>query len=168
MGFAHEPNVVEHHASAAPRLVPMEADAPDVLRSLWISENRADALVDEIAVVVPGDDLPVGESFSSHRGPEKALEEVALFLGRVDARFPRLRSHGLVLYRDSPDRDPFPLVRLDELRVIVRPCLSELRLQLSAVQHVAVGLHECRWAPRAREDRQLPSRRRERLLGEWN
>ena len=46
--------------------------------------------------------------------------------------------------------------------------LPEHRLQLSTVQHVASGLHERRRAPRTGEDRQLPTRRRQRLLGEWD
>src|SRR4029079_3954484 len=65
--LAHERNVVEHLITAAPRLVPVEADAPHVLRGFRVGEDGTDPLVDEIAVMVPDDDLPVAASFSSQR-----------------------------------------------------------------------------------------------------
>ena len=133
-----------------------------------IGEDGADPLVDEIAVVVPRDDLPIGQPLARHRRAEEALEEVALLLGGVDARLPRLGRHRFVLNRDPPDVDALALVRLDELRVVVRPRLPELRRQLSTVQHVAIRLHECRRTPRAGEERELSAGRREHLLDEWD
>src|SRR5213075_2210068 len=107
--------------------------APHVLRGLRVAQDGADALVDEIAVVIPRDDFPVAQPLSLHRGAEVVLEEVAFVLGAVDARLPRLCRHGLVLYADAPDGNAFPLIRLDELRVVPGPRRCELRRQLSAV-----------------------------------
>src|ERR1043165_5699860 len=96
------------------------------------------------------------------------LEEVALVLGRVDARLPLLRRHRLVLNTDAPDGYAFALVSPNELDEIVGPRLVELWLQLAAVQHVVVVFHERRRAPRASENVETIARRRDDLLDEGN
>src|SRR5256714_5536622 len=167
-GLVNELDVVEHHLATAPRLVPMESDSPQVAGCFRITEQRADALVNQVAVVIPAEDFLFAESGTSHRGTEVILEEVPLLLGGVDARLPGLRSHRLVLDRDSPDRNPFVLVSFDEFRVVVRPRLIELGLQLSAVQHVVVRLHECRRTPRAAEKSEPAPCSGDRALDEGN
>src|SRR6202022_3563316 len=108
------------------------------------------------------------EPFSPHRRAQVVLQEFSLVFRSVDARLPCLRRHGLVLNRNAPDGNFLFLVSLDELRVVVGPGLKELRLQLSTMQHVVVGLHECRWTPWTAEERELSAGGGERPLDEGN
>ena len=55
--LVYELDVVEHLVAAAPWLVPVKADAPHVLGGFGIFQDGADSLIDEIAVVIPGDDV---------------------------------------------------------------------------------------------------------------
>ena len=118
--------------------------------------------------MIPPEDFLFGQTRAFHGGAEEVLQEVSLLFGGVDAGLPCLRRHRLVLDGDSPDRNPFPLVSLDEFRVVVGPRLIELRLELSTVQHVVVGLHECRWTPRAAEESELSAGSRQRPLDKRN
>src|SRR5205085_3361209 len=134
--------------------------APDVLRCFGVFKNRARALVYQVAVVIPRENLLVAEALPSKGRPEVVLQEVPLVLRREDARLPLLSRHRLVLDGDAPDGYALGLIRLDELRVVVGPRLVELRLQLPAVEHVVVLLHEGGRAPGAREERESSAGRR--------
>ena len=165
-GLVHEPDVVVHRFAAAPGFVPVIGDAPDVARGFGVCEDRAGALIDEVAVMIPGEDFPVGQTFSAQGRAEVVLQEITLLFGGVDTGFPLLRRHRLVLNGDSPDVYAFPLIRLDELRVVVGPRLIKLCLELAAVQHVSVLFHEGGRTPGACEDREPPARRGQRALDE--
>jgi hypothetical protein len=102
--------------------------------------------------VIPGDDLLVSQPLALHRWTKIVLQKVAFLFRRVNARLPPLRSHRFVLNGDSPDWDSFRMICLDEPRVVIRPGLVELGLELAAVQNIVVVFHECRRAPRTRED----------------
>src|ERR1051326_5564108 len=69
-GFMHEPDVIEHRLAAAPWLIPVIADPPDIPRSFRVSEDYLGSLVNEITVVVPGNDLLITQPFSFHRRTE--------------------------------------------------------------------------------------------------
>jgi hypothetical protein len=84
----------------------MEAKTPHVSGRFWIGENGADTPVDEIAVVIPADNPPVGQPFPTHCRPEEVLDEIALILSGEDARLPCLRRHRLIRNRDRPDGMP--------------------------------------------------------------
>src|SRR5689334_8563655 len=166
--LAHELDVIKHRFAAAPRFVPVITNTPNILRRFRISQDRLRALVNEISIVIPNDDLLLAESFLLDRWSKMVLEEVAFVLGRVDARLPLLRRHRLVLNTDAPDRNAFALVSSDELHEVVGPRLIELRFQLAAAQHVVVVFHERRRAPRAREDVEPVAGRRDYLLDKGN
>src|SRR5215213_7947677 len=119
------------------------------------------ALVYQVAVVIPRDDLLVAQALAAHGRAEVVLEEVSLLLGGEDARLPLLRRHRLVLHRDAPDGYALGLISLDELRVVVGPRLIKLGPELPAVEHVPVVLHEGGRAPRAREEREPAARGRD-------
>ena len=72
--FAHEPHIVEHHRAAAPWLVPVISDAPHILRGFGIIENCADALKDQVTVVIPCDDLLVAQSSPPHCRAEEVFQ----------------------------------------------------------------------------------------------
>ena len=76
--LVHELDVVEHLIATAPWLVPVIPDAPYILGGFGVLQDGADSLIDEIAVVVPGDDLLVTQSFSLHRRAEIVFQEVSL------------------------------------------------------------------------------------------
>src|ERR1043165_7398843 len=101
--LVNQTDVVEHRIAATPRLVPVITDAPDRLRRLRIGKEGTDSLIDQIAIVIPGDDLLITQPRTAHRWPEIILEEVSFFLGGVNTRLPFLRRHRFVLNRESPD-----------------------------------------------------------------
>jgi hypothetical protein len=162
--FAHELDVVKHRLAATPRLVPVITDTPNVLRRFRIVEDRPRALVDEIAIVVPHDDLLSGKTFAPDRRPKMVLQKIALLFGRENTRLPLLRSHRFILNREAPDRYALALVRFDEPREVVGPRLIKLRLQLAAAKHVVVVFHERGRAPRARKDVEPSAGRGQGLL----
>src|SRR4051812_15124445 len=98
-----ELDVIEHRLAAAPRLVPVKPYAPDITRSLRVSEDGSGSLIDEITIVIPGNYLLITEPFLFHRRAEIVFQKVSLFLSRVDTRLPRLSRHRFVLNRDAPD-----------------------------------------------------------------
>src|SRR5450759_2588552 len=106
----HELDVVEHLVATAPRLVPVKTNAPYILGRFGVGEDGAGSLVDEVTVMIPGNDLLVTQPFSLHSRAEVVLQEVSLVFRGVDARLPCLRRHGLVLNADAPDGYSFPLV----------------------------------------------------------
>src|ERR1700752_2547056 len=116
-----QPHVIKHRIAAAPRLVPVKTNAPDKLRRPRGGKQRAGSLIDQIAIVIPGDDLLIPQSRPAQRWPQMILEEVSFFLGGVDTRLPLLRRHRFILDRESPDRYPFRLIGPDKLRVVVGP-----------------------------------------------
>jgi hypothetical protein len=59
VGAADFGDVAVHGLAASPGFVPVEADAPDVFGGTWIVQDGARPVGDQVAVVVPGDDLPV-------------------------------------------------------------------------------------------------------------
>src|SRR6185503_18657702 len=150
-----QPNVVKHRIATTPRLVPMKTNAPDKLRRLRIGKQRADSLIDQIAIVIPGNDLLVAQSRTAQRWSKVVLEKVSFFLGGVNTRLPFLRRHRFVLDREPPDRYSFRLVGPDELRVVVGPRLVKLGFQFAAMQNIVVVFHERRRAPRTGEDVEL-------------
>src|ERR1044071_10466817 len=91
--FIDQPDVIKHRIATAPRLVPVKTNAPDKLRLLRIGKQRADSLIDQIAIVIPGDDLLVRQSCAAQRWTKIILEKVSFFLGRVNTRLPWLRRH---------------------------------------------------------------------------
>src|SRR5882724_2292173 len=127
-GFVNQPDVIEHRLAAAPGLIPVITNTPHKLRRLWISQDGAGSLVDEIAIMIPGNDLLVSQACSLECWAKIISENVAFLLSRINTRFPFLRSHRLVLNRNTPDRYSFTLVRVNELWVIVGPRLVKLRL----------------------------------------
>src|ERR1044072_5406905 len=167
-GLIDQSNVVKHGVATTPRLIPVITDTPHKLRRLRIGEQCADSLIDQIAIVIPGDDLLVAQTRTAQRWSKIILEKVSFFLGRVNTRFPFLSRHRFILDRESPDRYAFRLVGPYELRVIVGPRLIELGFQFTAVQNVVVVFHERRRAPRAREDIELAFGGGENFLDEWN
>src|SRR5437773_12485250 len=81
----------------------MKPDAPRVLRGPGIVEDGLRALHDQIAVVVPHDDVDVLEPAPGHDRAEVVAQKIALGFGLVDARFPRLGRHRLGTNSASPD-----------------------------------------------------------------
>lgn len=150
VGLFDELEILVLRVAAGPGFVPMEAGAPGVLRCVGVVENGVGAVRDEIAVVVPNDDLLVPVSGSFHGRTEVVFQEITLLLSGVDARFPALRRHGFVLDGNPPYWEPFRLVSLDEFDEVVGPRLVVFGQQGAAPQHVVVGFHEGWRAPRAR------------------
>ena len=74
-GLVHELDVVEHRVAAAPWLVPVITNAPHILRGFGVRQDRAGPLIDEIAVVIPGDDLLVAEPFASSSSGRDSFSE---------------------------------------------------------------------------------------------
>src|SRR5262249_55094062 len=62
--FMDQLDVVEHRLAAAPGLIPVITNAPDKPGSLGIAEDGAGALIDKIAIVVPGNDLLICQPFA--------------------------------------------------------------------------------------------------------
>src|SRR5262245_18557231 len=121
--FAHELHVVEHRLTTAPGLVPVITDAPNVLCGFWIGQDCPGSLVDQVAIVVPHNNLLRTETFAFDRWPKIVLQKISLVLGGKDARLPFLRRHRLVLNTDAPDRYAFALVGTDKLHKVVGPRL---------------------------------------------
>src|ERR1700752_2734490 len=61
-GLINQTDVVEHRIATAPRFIPVITDSPNKTRGLGISQKRADSLVNEIAIVIPRDDLLVSHT----------------------------------------------------------------------------------------------------------
>src|ERR1041385_3508353 len=166
--LAHEFHIVEHRVAAAPRLVPVITNAPNVLRSSRIGQYRLHALIDEITVVIPRDYFLVRQTFPLDCWTKMVLQKISLLLCGENARLPFLCCHRLVLNGDTPDGYAFTLVSLDELHEVVGPRLIKLRFQSPTMKHVVVIFHECRWTPRTAEDVELSARRCYCLFDKWN
>src|SRR5438046_1858993 len=111
----------------------MKSDAPRVLRGPGIVEDGLRALHDQIAVVVPHDDVDVLEPAPGHDRAEVVAQKIALGFGLVDARFPRLGRHRLVLNPDCTDGHTGTPIALDDLWVVKWPGPSLFGGQASAV-----------------------------------
>src|SRR5512145_2260773 len=118
-GLVHESHVVKHRVTAAPWLVPVKTNAPNVLCRFRIGQDRPRSLINQIAVMVPDNDFLIVETFLPDRRAEMILEKISLFLGGENARLPLLRRHRLVLNTHAPDRYAFPLVSFNELYEVV-------------------------------------------------
>src|SRR6185436_3652112 len=102
--LVNQPDVVKHWLAAAPGLIPVITDAPHKLRRFWISQDSAGSLIDEVAIVIPGNDLLVSQAFAFECRAKMIFEKVSLLLSRVNTGFPFLRGHRLVLHRETPNR----------------------------------------------------------------
>src|ERR1043166_8518408 len=111
------------------RPVPVEPGTPDVLAGFGVVVCNPDAIDEQIAVVVPDDNLDMTESRLFERGTEIVTHEVALFLGAVDAGVPLLCCSGFILDRHAPNRYAFLYIFANIADVIISPCLSVFRLQ---------------------------------------
>ena len=131
----------------AVRHVPVEARSPNVLGSFGIVEDHFCALEQQVAVVVPDDDLYVPPTLALQRRPEVVAHEVAFLLAGVDARIPRLRGGGFVLDRQAPEVDALFLEGGKVFSVVERPGVAVLGPQLAAAVHFAVGFHPRGRAP---------------------
>ena len=107
----------------------MESGAPRVGRGDGVFEDGVGAVRDEVAVVVPHDDVLVPISGGVHRRPEVVLQEISLLLSRVDARLPALYRHGLILDGHPPHGQPFCLIGFDELHEVLGPGVPVFRQQ---------------------------------------
>mmetsp|Transcript_7448 Transcript_7448/g.12613 ORF Transcript_7448/g.12613 Transcript_7448/m.12613 type:complete len:208 (-) Transcript_7448:439-1062(-) len=160
--------VAEERSTLRPRLVPMEPEAPRILRGFGIAKDRVAHMPSQVAVVIPHDDVLVSEALAMHDRAKMILEEFALLCGRVDHRLPPLLCSWLILDGDPPNREAFVLVGFDKFRVVECPCVVILGQQFPAVEHVLVALHECRSAPWAREQGERMARLALRALDHRN
>ena len=119
---------------------------------------------DEVTVVVPHHNVLVPIACLCHGWPQVKLQKVTLFLRRVDARFPALGRHRLVLDGHPPNRKTLGLIRLDKLDEILGPCAKEFRKQRASAQHVLIRLHERRRTPWTRVKHQVLSNHLSRTL----
>ena len=142
---------------ACPRLVPVEAGSPSVRRGHRVFKDGVGPVRDQVAVVVPHHNVLVAIACFRHGWSQVMLQEVALFLCRVNARFPALRCHRFVLDGHPPHGQALGLVRFDELDKVLGPRVVEFGEQGASAQHVLVGLHERRRAPWAGVKHQIVS-----------
>ena len=123
VGLFDELEVLVLGVAAGPGFVPVKAGSPSVLRGVGVVENGVRTVGDEVAIVVPNDNLLISVSCSLHRGAEVVFQEIAFLLGGVNARFPALRCHGFVLDGHPPNWKPFRFVGFDEFDEVVGPRL---------------------------------------------
>src|SRR6185295_2054464 len=73
----HQLDVIEHRVAAGPRLIPMKTNSPDEPRGSGIRQDCACSLINQVAVVVPGDYFLVPQSRSLHRRAKIVFQEVS-------------------------------------------------------------------------------------------
>jgi len=149
-GLGHELHVLGCRGSC-PAFIPVKTDAPDIFGRFLVGQDRGGPVIDQVAVMVPGNELLFLHFILPKRWPQEILDEIAFFLGRVHARFPFLLGHGLILNAQSPYRHSPFFVFLDKSHVVIGPGLVEFLHQQSSLQHVLIVFHPCRRAPGAHE-----------------
>src|SRR5678816_4156950 len=82
--FMNQFDVLEHRLATAPGFIPVETYTPYKFCGVRVGENSAGTLINQIAVMVPGDDVLVCESVALERWSKIVLQEVALLFSRVD------------------------------------------------------------------------------------
>src|SRR5690349_24837590 len=108
----HELDIIEHRLAAAPGLIPVIANTPNILSGFRVRHYSAGPLVDEISVVIPGNYLLVTQALPFHRRAEIVFQKVSLLFRGVYTGLPYLCRHRFVLNRNSPDRYAFSLISL--------------------------------------------------------
>src|SRR5437764_2712460 len=134
----NELDVIEHRLAAAPGLIPVITNAPNVLRRFRVGQDSADPLVNEVTIVIPDNYFLITRPFPLNRRTEMVFQKISLFVRGINTRFPSLRGHGFVLNSDAPDGNAFPLIGLDSLREVVVLGLIKLRFLSGTVTLIVV------------------------------
>src|SRR6185312_2761268 len=87
---------------------------------------------DEIAVMIPGDQLFAAHAGLLQRRSQIVADEIAFLFGSIDAGLPSLFGHRLVLDRKPPDGYAQRFVGLDEFYIEIRPGLRILVFHMTA------------------------------------
>ena len=94
---------------------------------LRVGEDSADALVNEVTIVIPDNYFLITQPFPLDRRAQIVFQKISLFFGGINTRFPSLRGHRFVLNSYAPDGNAFALIGFDELGEVVGPGLIKLR-----------------------------------------
>src|ERR1017187_1364098 len=129
------------------RAVPVKGRPPDIRTGFGIIVGHLDSFDEQIAVMVPYDDLDALQAGLLERRPQVIAYEIPFLLGAIETGVPNLCGRGFILDGHSPDRHAFLLVFVDETDEVIGPHLSIFGLQLSAAIELAIGLHPCGWTP---------------------
>ena len=163
LGYAFDIFVL---AAAVPDFIPVKTDAPDVFRRLRVGEQGVGALVQQVAVVVPGNEFFIGHFHPRQLRAQVVFDKIRFILGRVNTGLPGLFGHGFVLHRKAPDRHPPGFVGLDKIDVVLCPTVVIFRQQFAALKHVVVVFHPGGRAPRTGKKFHLPAGFRHRFFDE--
>src|ERR1043166_7703787 len=133
------------------RTVPVEPGTPDVLAGFGVVVCNPDAIDEQVAVVVPDDNLDMTESRLIESRAEIVTHEVPLFFSAVNTGVPRLGGGRFILDRHAPNRHTFLHIFANIADVIIRPRLSVFRLQPPTSIGLSVRFHPSRRTPRRRK-----------------
>src|ERR1017187_74502 len=118
-GFVGQLKVLEFF-----RAVPVKGRPPDIRTGFGIIVSQLDSFDEQIAVMVPDNDLDVLQAGLLERRPEVIADEIPFLLGAIDTGVPHLRSCRFILDGHSPDRHTLFLVFADKADEVIGPHLS--------------------------------------------
>src|SRR5439155_344409 len=71
----YELDVIEHRLAAAPRLVPVITNSPNVLRCFRVGQDSAGPLVNEVSIVIPDNYFLITQPFPLDRRAETVFQK---------------------------------------------------------------------------------------------
>ena len=126
--------------------VPVDAEAVHIFFCPGHGEGFFRPVDENVLVVIPSEDLHVGAVHRVQR-PAQVGRKFPFFRAGIEAGIPGLGRGGFVLDGDHLHVAPVGLVKGHVPRHALRPEGAIFLPKLSAVVHIAVGLHECGGTP---------------------
>ena len=97
--------------------------------------------------MIPNNYFFITHSCLGNGRSEIVFKEITLIRGGINAGFPSLSCHRFILNCHSPDRNAFFFICFNKFYKIVCPWLVILRFKFTAMKHIVVIFHICRWTP---------------------